>query len=58
MILDYFSEILNSNNQNNGLYLKIKNDIYFVSEAQKQAQSNIQDGIILDTLLLKIARGY
>ena len=58
MILDYFSEILNSNNQNNGLYLKIKNDIHFVSEAQKQAQSNIQDGIILDTLLLKIARGY
>ena len=57
-ILEYLKDLLKKNISNSSFVLKINNDIKIVNEAIKYKKANMQDKIILDTMFLKIARGY
>ena len=57
-ILEYLKDLLKKNIYNSSFVLKINNDIKIVNEAIKYKKANMQDKIILDTMFLKIARGY
>ena len=56
--LEFLKDLIKQNDFNTFLCTKIKNDINFVNNAIKQSKANISDKIVLDTLMLKIARGY
>ena len=56
--LEFLKETIKQNVFNIELCKKIKNDINFVNIAIKQSKANITDKIVIDTLMLKIARGY
>lgn len=57
-ILEFLKDTLKQNLSNSNYMLKIQNDIKLVNEAIKMQRANIQDKIVLDTLLLQIARGF
>ncbi|MBQ8635458.1 hypothetical protein IJX73_03805 [bacterium] len=57
-ILEYLKDLLKQNIQNQNLVVKINNDIKIVNDSIKQSRANISERIILDTLFLRIARGY
>ncbi len=56
--LEFLKELIIQNNFNTELYKKIKNDMYSINTAIKQSNANLSDKIVIDTLMLKIARGY
>jgi len=57
-IILYLTEILKQNINNQNLYLKIKNDINIINTAIKHSRMNMNDKTVLETMMLKIARGY
>ena len=50
--------MLKQNIQNIGFVAKVNQDIKLVNEAIKHSRANISDKNVLDTLFLRIARGY
>lgn len=56
--LEFLKELIKQNDFNIELLRKIKKDIDFINHAIKQSKASISDKIVLDTLMLKIARGY
>ena len=54
-ILEYLKDLLKQNPQMN---TKINKDIKIINEAIKQNRTNMSDKIILDTMFLRLARGY
>ena len=56
--LEYLKDLLKQNLNNTQLIQKIKNDINFTNTAIKQLKANVSEKNVLETLLLKIARGY
>ena len=56
--LEFLKDLIKENDFNSELIIKIRKDIDFINEAIKQSKANISDKIVLDTLMLKIARGY
>ncbi len=56
--LEFLKDLIKENNFNSELIIKIRKDIDFINKAIKQSKANISDKIVLDTLMLKIARGY
>ena len=53
-ILEYLKDLLK---QNSNSSLKINNDIKIINDAIKQSRANMSDKIVLDTMLLRLARG-
>ena len=56
--MEFLKDLIKQNIFNNELCQKIKQDIIFINNAIKQSKANMIDKIVLDTLMLKIARGY
>ncbi len=56
--LEYLVYLLKQNIENIDYYQKINNDILITNEMIKYSKANINDKIVLDTLFLRIARGY
>lgn len=56
--LEYLKTLLKQNINNISLYSKINTDIKLTNDAIKQIKANINDKIALDTLFLRIARGF
>lgn len=54
-LLEYLKDTLK---QNLHLSAKINNDIKIINEAIKHSRTNMSDKIVLDTMFLRIARGY
>lgn len=54
-ILEYLKDLLKQNPQ---MTLKINQDIKIINDAIKQNRANMSDKIILDTMFLRLARGY
>ncbi|MBR5303514.1 MAG: hypothetical protein IKU37_01645 [Candidatus Gastranaerophilales bacterium] len=54
-ILEYLKDLLKQNPQTN---IKINKDIKTINEAIKQSRTNMSDKIVLDTMFLRLARGY
>lgn len=54
-ILEYLKNLMKQNTQ---MTIKINQDIKIISEAIKQTRANLSDKIILDTMFLRLARGY
>ena len=44
--------------QNQTLSAKINQDIKIINDSIKQSRANMSDKIILDTMFLRLARGY
>ena len=57
-LLEYLKDLMKHNIQNNEYCAKINSDIHIINEAIKHSRANISEKNILDTMLLKIARGY
>ena len=57
-ILEYLKDLMKNNFSNAELVLKINNDIRMVNEAIKHTRANMSDKIVLDSLFLRISRGY
>ena len=57
-ILEYLKDLLKQNINNPAVCAKINNDIKIVNDSIKQSKANIADRTILDTLFLRIARGF
>ena len=56
--LEYLVSLMKQNIDNNAFYQKINNDISITNEMIKYSKANINDKIVLDTLFLRISRGY
>lgn len=56
--LEYLKDLLKQNIDNSNLALKIKNDIEIIKNACLQLRANMSEKTILDTMFLKLARGY
>ena len=56
--LEYLKDILRQNINNNDLAIKINKDIRLINDAIKHTRANISEKITLDTLMLRIARGF
>ena len=54
-ILEYLKDLML---QNQTLSAKINQDIKIINDSIKQTRANMSDKIILDTMLLRLARGY
>lgn len=57
-LLEFLKDNLKQNLFDLKYSLKVKNDINIVNEAIKMYRANIQNKIVLDTLFLRLARGY
>ncbi|MBQ7286326.1 MAG: hypothetical protein IJW73_01030 [Candidatus Gastranaerophilales bacterium] len=57
-ILEYLKDLLKQNVDNLAFVAKLNTDIKLVNEAIKHLRANISDKNVLDTLFLRIARGY
>ena len=57
-ILEYLKDLIKQNIQNPQFIQKIKNDINIVNLAIKQIKANVGEKNTLESLFLKIARGY
>ena len=56
--MNYLKELIKQNLQDDSSYLKIKNDIKIINEAIKHSNANMSDKIVLETLVLRLLRGY
>ena len=56
--LECLKDLLKQNIGNENLALKIKNDIKIIKNACLQSKVSISEKTILDTMFLKLARGY
>lgn len=56
--LIYLKDIIKTNSESNPLYIKTMKDIEFTKEAIDYLRANISDKIAIDTLILRIARGF
>lgn len=57
-MLEYLKDLLMKNMQNTQLITKINNDINIINQAIKQSNANLSDKNILETMFLRISRGY
>lgn len=57
-MLEYLKDLLMNNMQNAQLISKINNDIKIINYAIKQTRANMNDKSILETMFLRITRGY
>lgn len=57
-ILEYLKDLMKNNLNNIAFENKINNDIRIINDSIKQARANMSDKIVLDSLFLRIARGY
>lgn len=56
--LEYLLALLKENISNPSITAKINNDISIISNAQKQSKASMSDKIVLESLMLRLARGY
>ena len=54
----YLKDLMKQNIDNQEICIKIKNDIDIINTAIKHYRANIKDKIVLDTMFLKLVRGY
>lgn len=56
--IEYLKNMMLENLENNLLCKKIKKDIDIINKAIKAGNANVSNKIVLETMMLKIARGY
>ena len=54
-ILEYLKDLIKQNPQ---MSAKINQDIKIINDSIKQTRANMSDKIILDTMFLRLARGF